>query len=94
MLKQTPMQSQESEPAFGQLRWRCRRGMKELDQLLTRWLEQRFSSASSDTRKQFAQFLELPDPVVAAYLLGREHPEDPEQRALVEQIRAGQATAR
>jgi succinate dehydrogenase flavin-adding protein (antitoxin of CptAB toxin-antitoxin module) len=60
--------------------------MKELDQLLGAWLAHRFPTASSAARRQFEQFLELPDPVIAGYLLGRECPADPEQSALVAEI--------
>jgi antitoxin CptB len=70
-------------PAAGQLRWRCRRGMKELDAMLTAWLEQRWGTASSDQRRVFVEFLELPDPLIARYLLGRETPIDQQQRELV-----------
>ncbi len=58
----------------GQLRWRCRRGMKELDVLLGRWITQRHHGASSDQRAAFERFLDLPDPDMARYLLGREQP--------------------
>jgi len=29
-------------PELGKLRWRCRRGMKELDVLLARYVDERF----------------------------------------------------
>jgi antitoxin CptB len=53
----------------GQVRWHCRRGMKELDVLLQRWLDRRYDAASSDERASFEAFLELPDPELARYLL-------------------------
>jgi antitoxin CptB len=58
----------------GQLRWRCRRGMKELDVLLGRWISECYESASSGQRAAFARFLDLPDPDMARYLLGRDEP--------------------
>ena len=72
---------------YGRLRWQCRRGIKELDVLLTGWLEQCYDQESSGNQRLFQQFLELPDPLLAAYLLGREQPADPAQQALVQQIR-------
>ena len=54
----------------GRLAWRCRRGMKELDLLLTAYLREHWPSASPAERLCFAQILELPDPELAAYLLG------------------------
>ena len=58
------------------LLWHCRRGMKELDVLLERFALQALPSASADEREAFAELLELPDPVLAEYLLGgRELPQ-------------------
>ena len=56
------------------LRWRCRRGMKELDLLLLSYLERRYDTASEEERWIFSELLELPDPKLHAYLLGREQP--------------------
>jgi antitoxin CptB len=72
----------------GHLQWRSRRGMKELDLILQGWLERRYPSASSDERTAFARFLELPDPEIAAYLLGQARPQDPAVAALVAQLGA------
>jgi len=75
--------------APGHLQWRSRRGMKEIDLVLQGWLERHYPSASSDERARFEQFLELPDPEIAAYLLGRALPKDPAVAALVAQLAAG-----
>jgi antitoxin CptB len=69
----------------GQLRWHCRRGMKELDVLLERWFDQRHAQASSDERANFARLLALPDPEMARYLLGRE-PAPAEHQAILATI--------
>jgi antitoxin CptB len=60
--------------------------MKELDLLLQGWLEYGYPRASSAEQALFAQFLELPDPEIAAYLLGHETPPDPSVAALVAQL--------
>jgi antitoxin CptB len=72
----------------GQLRWRCRRGMKELDVLLERYLERDLSSATRDEISLFAEFLELQDPELARYLLAGEPAPDPRLAALVARIRS------
>ena len=72
----------------GQLRWRCRRGMKELDVLLERYLERDLSSATRDEIALFAEFLELQDPELARYLLAGEPAPDPSLAALVARIRS------
>jgi antitoxin CptB len=64
------------------LEWRCRRGMKELDLILTRYLKRRFAGASSDEQAAFIEFLELPDPEIAGYLVAGDVPQDPRCAAL------------
>ena len=56
--------------------------MKELDLLLVRYLRAHHATAASDERAAFEQFLELPDPDIARYLIGGDVPEDPRHAAL------------
>jgi antitoxin CptB len=72
-----------SDAQQGRLIWRCRRGMKELDLLLRRYLTERWPAASEREKACFEQFLDLPDPTIAAYLMGREDSADPDVRALL-----------
>ena len=67
---------------LGRLQWRCRRGMKELDFLLLRYLRECHPDAASDERAAFVEFLELPDPDIARYLLAGDVPSDPRHAAL------------
>ena len=72
---------------LGKLRWRCRRGMKELDLLLTRYVEERFCSASNLERAAFRELLETQDPVLYGYCLGKVQP-PPRFATLIEGITA------
>jgi antitoxin CptB len=72
---------------LGKLRWRCRRGMKELDVLLARYVDECFRSASSQEQDAFRRLLETQDTVLYAYCLGSERP-PPEFAALIERITA------
>ena len=56
------------------LRWQCRRGMRELDQLLVRYLEQHYETADEIEKAAFEAFLSLPDPQLMRYLLSKEPP--------------------
>ena len=56
------------------LRWQCRRGMRELDELLIRYLESRYPLADEDEKAAFRAVLELPDPELNGYLLQRQSP--------------------
>jgi antitoxin CptB len=76
------------------LAWRCRRGIKELDLLLLRWLERYFEAATAEQRAGFAALLELPDPELACYLLGSERPDQAALRAAVAAVRSEAGTFR
>ena len=56
------------------LRWQCRRGMRELDDLLFRYLDSRYATASNDEKSAFQAVLAFPDPELNAYLLQRKIP--------------------
>jgi antitoxin CptB len=73
---------------LGKLRWRCRRGMRELDVLLSRYLDEEYRTAGPLQQEAFRRLLEIPDPVVHAYLLGRETPPDAALAALLARITA------
>jgi antitoxin CptB len=73
---------------IAKLKWRCRRGMRELDALLLKFVEQAADSLSAAEMERFERILELPDPVLHAYLLGRSAPPDAATDALLERIRA------
>jgi antitoxin CptB len=62
--------------------------MKELDLLLTRYMDERYGAASPGEQEAFRALLETQDPVLYAYCLGQERP--PEHlAALIERITAG-----
>jgi antitoxin CptB len=58
-----------ADPELKRLRWRCRRGMRELDVLLERYLRDRWPTAPAGRRQAFVGLLELPDPELAALCL-------------------------
>jgi antitoxin CptB len=71
----------------GQLRWRCRRGMKELDILLERYVQRRWQQAPPAERAAFEGLLEAQDPLIYGYCLGST-PVPDHLAALVERITA------
>jgi antitoxin CptB len=72
----------------GRLRWRCRRGMKELDVLLERFAHRALAQAGEAERQALAELLALGDPQLAAYLLGGQTPAAPHLALLVGRIRS------
>lgn len=71
---------------LSRLRWRCRRGMRELDVVLQRYLEHCFITAPPAEQQAFESLLEEQDPVLLAYLTGREHPQDPQQANVIARL--------
>jgi succinate dehydrogenase flavin-adding protein (antitoxin of CptAB toxin-antitoxin module) len=61
--------------------------MKELDFLLLRYLREFHPQAAGDERAAFVEFLELPDPDLARYLIAGDVPTDPRQAALCRLLR-------
>jgi antitoxin CptB len=68
--------------------WHCRRGMQELDVLLSRYARERYAGAPAARQAAFEALLELPDPQIADYLLGFGLPADAELAAVVTAILA------
>jgi antitoxin CptB len=71
---------------LAQLRWRCRRGMRELDVLLERYLQERYPSAAAAEQLAFEALLDLPDPQLFAYLMRRDRPADPEWVHVIDKL--------
>jgi antitoxin CptB len=70
-----------------QLRWQCRLGMRELDLLLTDYLENGCPQTSEGQKQAFRELLALPDPDLIGYLLGGQTPADSALANVVSQIR-------
>ena len=71
----------------GGLKWQCRRGMRELDVLLTAYFEKVYPASDEPQKSAFRRVLELPDPELMRYLLSGENPADPELADVVDCIR-------
>lgn len=69
------------------LRWRCRRGLLELDMVLINFLEQRYQSLSLPEQNAFEKLLAVPDDTLLAYMQGAQKPLESELRELVDKIR-------
>jgi antitoxin CptB len=73
---------------LAKLRWRCRRGMRELDAVLLAFVGAEAVRLTDREIACFEAILELPDPLLHAYLLGRSAPADAATAVLIERIRA------
>lgn len=52
------MASTDDDAELRKLRWRCRRGMRELDQLLERWLDREWRQSPTVQRDVFLRLRE------------------------------------
>ncbi|HEX5420436.1 MAG TPA: succinate dehydrogenase assembly factor 2 [Gammaproteobacteria bacterium] len=72
---------------YARLRWRCRRGMRELDAVLEAFLKHDFAGLDKADKHRFEALLDLPDPELHAYLVGRHEPRDPDAARLLARMR-------
>ena len=78
---------ESDERHFNRLRWRCRRGLLELDLTLQSFLDRQFAQLTPPEQWAFEILLEAPDNTLLAYLHGMEQPQETELRQIVAKIR-------
>jgi antitoxin CptB len=61
--------------------------MRELDAVLTAYLEAAYETLDNADKSRFAGLLDLPDPELYAYVVGRSDPDDPDTARIVRGIR-------
>lgn len=71
-----------------QLRWRCRRGVRELDVLLTQFLESGYAQLSATEKTDFERLLEVQDPIIMDWLFCKSRPEDAGLQAIIDRLQA------
>lgn len=83
-----------SSAELSRLRWRCRRGTRELDGLMLSWLDAHYPLADDADRAAFSALLDLQDPDLMALIMtpdqqGRGDDGITTQDAVLRQIRRG-----
>ena len=78
---------EDPEPTLAELRWRSRRGTRELDLILLGFLSAGYENLTPQDRRAYARLLDTPDPDLMTWLFGRATPADPEIAKLVQAIR-------
>jgi antitoxin CptB len=71
------------------LHWSCRRGLLELDLILTRFLEHHLDEMDAQQRDILAELLGHPDNDLLDWVMGRQEPPDPRFRSVVQLLQAG-----
>lgn len=70
-----------------QIKWRCRRGMLELDMLLAPFAEKAYPHLTDPQKVCFRKLLTLPDPEILGWLMGKEKPQGNDLQEFQEIIR-------
>lgn len=70
----------------GKVRGLCRRGMLELDLILSNFFEQHYDCLTPVQQQQFIKLLNEEDPVLYLWLLGYEQSQDKQMQAMVNYI--------
>jgi len=81
------MQNQADNSGYRRLAWQCRRGMRELDELLSAFLAQGYAGLDVDGQVAFDALLAYPDAVLLELLMGRMAPADKDTADIVRAIR-------
>jgi len=71
---------------LAKLRWRCRRGMGELDSLLLRFLDRGYADLNETQRAVLDELLEQEDDQLWAWFLGRAPASTPELQGMIRHI--------
>ena len=81
------MPGREREGELARLRWQCRRGMLELDEILDAYVRNRYLKAGAEEQDAFRRLLDHQDPELQQWLLLGAQPVDKGLAALVRVLR-------
>ncbi len=70
-----------------ELRWKCRRGMRELDLMLLYYLEHDYPGADEEAKQAFEKILDMQDPELYFLILGKSEIDDPAIIDVIEALR-------
>lgn len=76
------------EARLKRLRWRTRRGTRELDRLFGGWLDERFADADEAMRLAFDELLDVQDPNLWDWVMGHARAPRDDWQAIIDDIRA------
>ena len=84
--------SEARDRVLERIRWHCRRGMLELDLVLSAFVERHLDTLDASELEVFQAVLAYPDPTLLAVVMGHAEPEDAAETEIVARLRAVNAT--
>lgn len=76
-----------NDPREKRLRWRARRGTRELDALIGGWLDHVYPAADEARRQAFDELLDAQDPDLWDWVMGHAQPPRADWQAIIDDIR-------
>ena len=76
----------EGQPVIKKILWKCRRGTKELDVILSRFVENSYDALSQEDKELFESLLEIEDPLLTEWLCLDVTPQDQGMVKIVQRI--------
>lgn len=65
----------------------CRRGMKELDLVISRFFENHYDTLTNEEQQNFRDFLEVEDPEIYSWIMGRTSPDNKNHAVIIHKLR-------
>lgn len=81
------MLSKEDLIELSQLRWHCRRGVKELDVVLSSYLEKYYLDSDITLQQAFKDLMKLEDPILMSLILNHHQTQDIEQNLVLDKMK-------
>ncbi|PKM13144.1 MAG: succinate dehydrogenase assembly factor 2 [Gammaproteobacteria bacterium HGW-Gammaproteobacteria-3] len=79
----------------GRLKWQCRRGARELDEILEKYLDEYFEAASAEEQSAFIELLKCEDAQLLHYFLSERGAADAKNLSgIVQKIKLPRPVAR
>jgi antitoxin CptB len=77
-----------NDPREKRLRWRARRGTRELDALIGGWLDHSYPTAGEVQRQAFDELLDAQDPDLWDWVMGHAQAPRADWQTIIDDIRA------
>lgn len=85
--KNSTLKEEDDLVTLSKLRWHCRRGVKELDVVLNKYLEKHYLNSNKNAQEAFITLLKLEDPILMSLVMDQHKIEDNEQNQVLDKIK-------
>ncbi len=82
-----PTHTEDDLIELSKLRWHCRRGVKELDVVLSNYLEKHYLNSSQESQMAFKELLQLEDPYLMSLVMNYDHIDDQHKNVVLNKMK-------